>query len=194
MERPFGFRVRERRGAGGWGGRARRALKGRRRPAVWVSRAGLDLKGRRSQTIHPLRARRHTGGESVTPSRHEGADDRGRPERGRRAHEKARPQPGFRERASAPARNRTLNLRIKSPLLCQLSYRGETTCDGSGYWPFGWPAELSPSSCCSAALIWSRTVFAWPFGARSAALAAASFSLRVCFAPWASTASCAYCW
>src|SRR3954452_10027830 len=177
MERPFGFRVRE-----------------RRRPAVWGSRAGRGLKRSPSPTNPPLRARRHTGGESVTPSRHEGADDRGRPERGRRAHEKARPQPGFRERASAPARNRTLNLRIKSPLLCQLSYRGETTCDGSGYWPFGWPAELSPSSCCSAALIWSRTVFAWPFGARSAALAVASFSLRVCLAPWASTASCAYCW
>src|SRR3954453_17518999 len=177
MERPFGFRVRE-----------------RRRPGVWVSSARLDLEGSRSQKVHPLLARRHTGGKSVTPPRHEGADDRGRPERGRRAHEKARPKPAFRELASAPARNRTLNLRIKSPLLCQLSYRGETTCDGSGYWPFGWPAELSPSSCCSAALIWSRTVFAWPFGARSAALAAASFSLRVCFAPWASTASCAYCW
>jgi hypothetical protein len=27
--------------------------------------------------------------------------------------------------SDAPARNRTLNLRIKSPLLCQLSYRGE---------------------------------------------------------------------
>src|SRR3954452_10643585 len=57
MERPFGFRVRE-----------------RRRPAVWVSRAGLDLKGRRFKTIHPLRARRHTGGESETPSRHEGRE------------------------------------------------------------------------------------------------------------------------
>jgi hypothetical protein len=28
---------------------------------------------------------------------------------------------------SAPARNRTWNLRIKSPLLCQLSYRGASS-------------------------------------------------------------------
>ena len=31
------------------------------------------------------------------------------------------PERGF---GSAPARNRTWNLRIKSPLLCQLSYKG----------------------------------------------------------------------
>jgi hypothetical protein len=30
----------------------------------------------------------------------------------------------LRRLCDAPARNRTLNLRIKSPLLCQLSYRG----------------------------------------------------------------------
>ena len=42
-------------------------------------------------------------------------------------HEKAR----HCRASSAPARNRTLNLRIKSPLLCQLSYRGGRR-DGSG--------------------------------------------------------------
>ena len=36
------------------------------------------------------------------------------------AKEKAR----FAGLSDAPARNRTWNLRIKSPLLCQLSYRG----------------------------------------------------------------------
>jgi hypothetical protein len=33
-------------------------------------------------------------------------------------------RPARRDTVDAPARNRTWNLRIKSPLLCQLSYRG----------------------------------------------------------------------
>ena len=43
--------------------------------------------------------------------------------------------------ANAPGRNRTFNLRIKSPLLCQLSYKGAAREDsagpGGGYLPDG---------------------------------------------------------
>ena len=42
----------------------------------------------------------------------------------RKAVKAAKPRPRRESRKSAPARNRTWNLRIKSPLLCQLSYRG----------------------------------------------------------------------
>ena len=40
--------------------------------------------------------------------------------------------PRLRRFRDAPARNRTWNLRIKSPLLCQLSYRGSRTPQDSG--------------------------------------------------------------
>jgi hypothetical protein len=90
----------------------------------------------------------------------------------------------------APARNRTLNLRIKSPLLCQLSYRGgpRMVAAGSAQPLCGcWPGCSTPSWLLARSMF-DCSCLRWSLGASSMAFFSASSLLRVWLAPAARTA------